>query len=223
MDEITKYLSSLPDLLSDEEQAKLLKFYEETRDEAARELLILHNLKLSAHIVLTQFRNTTLELEDLIQIASFGLVDAVENFRSDVGAKFSTFATICIKNAIFRSLKAEERRFVPDMSIDQQIAFDSVEGEGSEYTLKDVLIDEDESKIAEDFAKQDFIKRVLETFDQREQDVVFAHHGIGCKRQGQDEIAQKMGIAKSRVSQIETRAINKVRNKYKREVKQFGL
>ena len=68
-------------------------------DEAAREKLILHNLRLVSHIV-RKYYSQNPNQEDLISIGSIGLVKAVDSFSASNGARFATYAAKCIQNAI---------------------------------------------------------------------------------------------------------------------------
>ena len=76
-------------------------------DDQAREKLILHNLRLVAHIV-RKYYPTAKNQDDLISIGSIGLVKAVDSFRIENGARFATYAAKCIQNAILS--KRNERR-----------------------------------------------------------------------------------------------------------------
>ena len=68
-------------------------------DPAAREKLIRHNLRLVAHIV-KKYYALPGDQDDLISIGTIGLMKAVDTFDSDRRARFSTYASRCIENAI---------------------------------------------------------------------------------------------------------------------------
>ena len=68
-------------------------------DEDARQLLILHNLRLVSHIV-RKYYGTAKNQEDLVSIGSIGLIKAVDSFNVKNGARFATYAAKCIQNAI---------------------------------------------------------------------------------------------------------------------------
>ena len=68
-------------------------------DEKAREELILHNLRLVSHIVRKYYSQSPSQ-EDLVSIGSIGLVKAVDSFNASNGARFATYASKCIQNAI---------------------------------------------------------------------------------------------------------------------------
>ena len=68
-------------------------------DAAAREKLIRHNLRLVAHIV-KKYYALPGDQEDLVSIGTIGLMKAVDTFDSTRKARFSTYASRCIENAI---------------------------------------------------------------------------------------------------------------------------
>ena len=68
-------------------------------DPAAREKLIRHNLRLVAHIV-KKYYALPADQDDLISIGAIGLMKAVDTFDSTRRARFSTYASRCIENAI---------------------------------------------------------------------------------------------------------------------------
>lgn len=68
-------------------------------DSEARERLILHNLRLVAHIV-RKYYSSSRCAEDLVSVGTIGLVKAVDSFDVSKGARFATYAARCIQNAI---------------------------------------------------------------------------------------------------------------------------
>ena len=70
-----------------------------TGDAAARERLIRHNLRLVAHIV-KKYYAVPGDQEDLVSIGTIGLIKAVDTFDATRRARFSTYASRCIENAI---------------------------------------------------------------------------------------------------------------------------
>ena len=68
-------------------------------DPSAREKLIRHNLRLVAHIAKKYYALPS-EQDDLISIGTIGLMKAVDTFDSTRRARFSTYASRCIENAI---------------------------------------------------------------------------------------------------------------------------
>ncbi len=67
-------------------------------DDAARETIIRHNLRLVAHIA-KKYYALPGDQDDLISIGTIGLIKAVSTFDSTRRARFSTYASRCIENA----------------------------------------------------------------------------------------------------------------------------
>ena len=68
-------------------------------DLAARNRLVEHNLRLVAHIM-KKYYAVSNEQDDLISIGAIGLIKAAETFDGSKGARFATYASRCIENAI---------------------------------------------------------------------------------------------------------------------------
>ncbi|MEU5170170.1 sigma-70 family RNA polymerase sigma factor [Streptomyces mutomycini] len=77
----------------------------------AHECLVLHNQRLVRKIA-QGHRGRRLDIEDLVQHGSIGLLGAVRRFDATRGNKFSTYATSCIDKAIIRAI-ADEAPLVP--------------------------------------------------------------------------------------------------------------
>ncbi len=93
--------------LDEQERAALRqKFvaFHETQDRKIRDELIEAHLRLAEHLA-RRFNNRGVALDDLIQVASLGLVKAVERFDPGRGLEFSTFATPTIVGELKRHFR----------------------------------------------------------------------------------------------------------------------
>ena len=89
--------------LTDEEKTELLR-RTKAGDTAARDELIYGTLRLVLSII-QRFTNRRESMDDLFQVGCIGLVKAVDNFRLDLGVKFSTYAVPMIIGEIRRYLR----------------------------------------------------------------------------------------------------------------------
>ena len=77
-------------------------------DEAARTELITRNLRL-VHAIANAWQGRGVELDDLVQEGTIGLMRAVEKFDATKGHKFSTYATWWIRQAVTRAIAQRAR------------------------------------------------------------------------------------------------------------------
>ena len=100
-------------------------------EEAARQELIEHNLRLVVYIA-RRFENTGINIEDLISIGTIGLIKAVGTYRTDKNIKLATYASRCIENEILMFLRKNAGRRVEIITLRFGL------GGGKEQTQKEV-------------------------------------------------------------------------------------
>lgn len=179
-------------------------------DKDARDLLVLHNLRLVAHVV-KRYSTTEEGVDDLISIGTVGLIKAVNSFKPDYGSKFSTFAIRCIDNEILMYFRSKKKR-KGEISIFEPIGTDK---EGNQIHLVDVL-ENDEPDIVENIEKNSCLslieQNMKDILTDRELEIVKKRYGLlGSKEYTQKEIANEIGISRSYVSRIEKRALKKMK------------
>ena len=67
--------------------------------EEARNILIEHNLRLVAHVV-GKYESSGEDLEDLISIATIGLIKAIRTYNFERGVRLATYGARCIDNEV---------------------------------------------------------------------------------------------------------------------------
>ena len=113
-------MARVPLLTATEERRLALRV--ERGDLAAKQRMIEANLRLVVHIARAYQRaDHGLSLPDLVQEGTFGLVRAVEKFDPRLGHRFSTYATIWIRQSISRSITNMGRPIRLPASIDQRL------------------------------------------------------------------------------------------------------
>jgi DNA-directed RNA polymerase sigma subunit (sigma70/sigma32) len=95
-------------LLSHHEELALARRIERG-DLWAKDRLVVHNLRLVVSIAKHYQTGTGLSLLDLVQEGAVGLIRAAEKFDWRLGYKFSTYATLWIRQAIGRALADKAR------------------------------------------------------------------------------------------------------------------
>lgn len=198
----------LPAPLSKEEEERAFRMLK-TDFAAARDTLIVHNLRLVVYIA-KKFENTGIWLEDLVSIGTVGLIKAVNTFSPDKNIKLATYASRCIENEILMYLrKYSQYRY--DISIDEPL---NVDWDGNELLLSDVLgTDSDtvNSHIEEEVEKQ-LLHEAVDHLGEREKKIMEMRFGLnGCKEKTQKEVADEIGISQSYISRLEKRIIKQLR------------
>lgn len=207
----TGYFSSgsYPKPLTAEEEAECLA-HMQLGSRKAREKLICHNMRLVAHIAKKYAKNN--DLEDMISIGSIGLIKGVETFSAEKGANLATYLVRCIENEILMNIRAN-KRYQNTVYLQNTIGVDN---DGNEFTLMDVLAAGEDSvfKQAEtSILRTSLLKLVHTRLTEREQKIILMRYGIeeGATPLTQLQTARKLGISRSYVSRIETRALEKLR------------
>ena len=93
--------------IDDEERRHLrrrFEAYRATGDPAIRDELATANLRLAVHLA-RRFAHRGVPVDDLEQVASLGLLKAIERFEPDRGLEFSTFATPTIVGELKRHFR----------------------------------------------------------------------------------------------------------------------
>ena len=177
-------------------------------DEDARQLLILHNLRLVSHIV-RKYYGTAKNQEDLVSIGSIGLIKAVDTFNIQKGARFATYAAKCIQNEILMFFRSQ-KKLNNEISINETI---DVDRDGNPLTYIDVISSDD--MVAEDLDRKmqtEKMMRLLNTvLCERERQIIVMRYGLfGQQPKTQREAADMLGISRSYVSRIEKSALEKL-------------
>ena len=183
-------------------------------DIQARNKLVEHNLRLVAHII-KKYYSSRSDQDDLVSIGTIGLIKAINTFDIDKNIKLSSYASRCIENEIlmyFRNLKKSSQ----DISLHEAIDTDK---DGNPLSLFDVLSTDD--NIIDNINKKLNLKKIYEyidsELDSREKQVIVLRYGLnGGKPITQREVAGILGVSRSYISRIETKALKSLRRKYER-------
>ncbi|PGK51244.1 hypothetical protein CN918_25990 [Priestia megaterium] len=180
-------------------------------DEAAKDRLVQHNMRLVAHIA-KKYRIPGMEPQDVISIGTLGLVKAVNNFKANKNASFTTYATKCIQNEIFMSLRKIQNK-PQNKYLDEIVSYDA---NGHELSLSDTLGTE-KTEIESNFeVKEDIhiLRTLLERLAPKEKLVIEYRFGINREKKKQEDIAAEFDISQSYVSRIEKKAIKMMKEEF---------
>ena len=200
---------SFPKPLSRVEEAEALSAMQRG-DESARARLIEHNLRLVAHVV-RKYTVPGYTADDLVSVGTLGLIKAVNTYKAGTSTPLSTYAARCIENEVLMLLRSSKKRR-GEVSLSEPIGMD---GEGNDISFQDIL------GTPPDLVEDEAIRRVnmqqvrqaLKKLPDRERAVLEMRYGLlGGKPLMQHEAAERLGISRSYISRIESRAIRMIRD-----------
>ena len=202
-----------PEPLSKEEEKNYLEQMAKG-DTDARNILIERNLRLVAHVA-KKYSTAKVEQDDLISIGTIGLIKGINSFNIEKNTRLSTYVARCIDNEILMFLRAN-KKLGAEVYLNEPIGKDK---DDNVVTLQEVLENNERNIEDEVDIKMKIkllyekMKKVLKT---REKTILELRFGLGGKKpKTQNEIANMMGISRSYVSRIETKAIGKLSKEIK--------
>ena len=166
-----------------------------------RDRIVEANLRLVFSIV-KKFVNPNNTFDDLLSDGIVGLIRAVEKFDFDRGFRFSTYATQVVRRNSYRTvvLNQQERQKVVGGLQDMDI---------------EISDDERSSPISEKrwHELRSRLSVMLDDLDRREKFIIRARFSLGSHRKVHtlQSLADRLGISKERVRQLERRAMEKLR------------
>jgi len=200
----------LPDILSDSEfEYYFKKFIDGNID--ALNILVVHNIKLVYWYIDNNIECDSFNYDDIFSVGLEALLEAFYKFDLDKNIKFSTFATVCIRNKICKYFRSESKH-------NKVVSFDNFISDGYDAdTYADMLIDYN-INIEDDFIENDLdmylkceVIRILDSFDELEKKIIMFYYGFYDKCYTQQEISKKLGISQPKVSRLLSESLRKFR------------
>lgn len=167
-----------------------------------RDRMIKANMRLVISIV-KKFVNIQNSFDDLLSDGIVALLRAVEKFDVGLGFRFSTYATQVVRRNTYR--------LVMDKQKERQRITLSIHDSGVDVS------DEHRSPAMSEDRWHELRSRLttmLDQLDRREKLIVRARFSLGGHRRIQtlQRLADKLGVSKERVRQLEKRALEKLRD-----------
>jgi len=150
--------------------------------------------------VSSKYSKTPQDEEDFFSEGCLALIDAVEMFDPERGFQFSTYATSCIRNRLFRLFR--RRNHAP-----AEVLFDQT------------LLEREPARLSSDHHQLDQCRKlaqaVLRDLPDREREFVKLRFGLDSTRRPRSyrEIAEAAGLSKERVRQIVNQVILSVQSR----------
>ena len=197
----------LPSELSKEETYELI-LKAQNGDINARNKLIEHNIRLVLYEINKKFMTVDYDKKELVSIGISGLFYAINNFSLEKNLEFSTYAIKCIDSKIYLFIKRLKKYKNID-SLDRPIStFDKKK----ETYLGNIL---EGSNNIDDFIKIETyksIRNIINSLPDKERMIIMLSFGFNeIGPINQNEIADIVGLSRSRVSKIRIDTLEKIK------------
>lgn len=177
-------------------------------DYTARDILIQHNVRLVIYYVVTKFKKTSYDLQELVSVGMIGLIKSVDTFDVSKNILFASYATKCIRNEILMFLR-KEKKYLNIDSLNRTLNLDE-----KEITLEDILCDES-VELEYDYEKKELyqrLRKVVNMLPELDRKVMELYFGfLNNKPLKQAEIEKQLGFSQSYISRIISRNLKKIK------------
>lgn len=170
------------------------------RAQAIRDHLVKANTRLVMATV-KKFVTPQQSFDDLLSEGTLTLMHAVEKFDYDRGFRFSTYAYRSIARSAYRAVsdaRKDESRYTRDAD---EWAFEQEDAQGTSLATEQAW-----SNLRE------LTKTMLAKLDPRERLIIRSRYALGAHRKVRtfQDLANRLGVSKERVRQLEQRAVSKL-------------
>jgi len=166
-----------------------------------RDWIVKSNMRLVISIV-KKFVNIQNSFDDLLSDGIVALIRAVDKFDVGLGFRFSTYATQVVRRNTYRAVMEKQK--------DRQRNIGSIHDNGI-----DISDDQKESSMSEQrwHELRSRLSLMLGHLDKREKFIIRARFSLGGHRRVQtlQTLADRLGVSKERIRQLEKRALDKLR------------
>ncbi|MBA0800727.1 hypothetical protein Gohar_011145 [Gossypium harknessii] len=203
----------------------------------SREKLVYANFRMVVHVA-KQYQGRGMNLQDLLQEGSMGLIKSVEKFKPQVGCRFATYSYWWIRQTITKSIVQHSRTIrlphcpskeelatragITVQKLDkllfttrtplsmQQPVWTDQDTTFQEVTL-DTGIEIPDVSVAKQLMRQ-HVRNLLRVLSPKERKIIKLRFGIEeSKENSLSEIGNIFGLSKERVRQLESRALYKLK------------
>jgi RNA polymerase sigma-32 factor len=215
-------------MLSREEEAELIRRWQEGDDESAMQSLVTAHMPLVIKIA-RKMRGYGLPHDDMVQEGVIGLIRTLKTFKLETGSRFSTLARWYILSAIQEYI-LQNHTIVKASSSTQnrmgffkgerfkQVSIDAIiEKHGGDNSfLPSFLIDDGPlpDQLTETMIDGDRmskrLKKALNNLSDRERDIIRRRY-LNAKTETLNSVSGYYGISKERIRQIEVKALKEMK------------
>lgn len=166
-----------------------------------RDTIVKSNMRLVISIV-KKFVNTQNVFDDLLSDGIVALLRAVDKFDVGLGFRFSTYATQVVRRNAYRKVMEKQNEKMKNAGSLHENGID-ISDELRAPTMSEERWHELRSRLT----------MMLTMLDRREKFIIRARFSLGGHRRVQtlQRLAEKLGVSKERIRQLEKRALDKLR------------
>lgn len=209
--------------LNDEQNLNYLKLWRENNDEDALTLLVVSNRGL-VKCISAKYINSGVPFDDLVSSGNEALIRAIYRFdyHNYSIQTFSTYISKAIESGILKELRIYNKH-------NQVLSFDDPLGynkNGDELKVEEIIGTEPE-KLLNDVVNEmkiEVVREALKCLTSRERQIILLRYGLNEQnKKTLKEIGNLLGISGQAVSQIEQKALMKMRHpRNTRKLKDFN-
>lgn len=158
------------------------------------------------YFVAHQFKSSSIEWDDLVQIGYVGLLKAANTFDPYQGNQFQTYAVSRIRGEILNELKYL-KKYSKEVSLDAPVG---VNDNDEDITLLDRLVSEGD--LEDKVLNKTVVQAIMEKLSERECEIIQLRYGLrdGISRRV-SEIAEIMGVTTKLIFATERKIVWKLR------------
>lgn len=235
-----KYLNDIRSSkrLTHNEMMVMFKEYKRTKSKPIRDQLVSSNMRFVLQVALN-YKNSSVNMSDLLSEGSIGLMHAIEHFDYTLGQKFTTYAVYWIKSYINSAMSKHKNMIhIPANRVIQiskalqssadgsaldkeaealmqinnsKVSLDARIGDDSKNTFADILSNsKDDIKVESDYSTM--IEGLTACLPDKEKQVLCETYGINTdKPHTLREIGSSMGYSHARIRQLRDQALRRIR------------
>ena len=184
--------------INEEQLTELEDFLAEAR--AIRDRIVQGNMRLVMAVV-KKFVTPQHSFDDMLSDGIYSLMQAAEKFDFDRGFRFSTYAYRAIVRNSYRTINDRQREALKFATAAEAPAFDVLDERGSS-SVYDAAWDR----------LRNLLAQFMDRLDRRERFIIRSRYALGSHRRVRTFqcLADKLGVSKERVRQLEQRAVAKL-------------
>ncbi len=185
-----------------------LKLWRENQNEEALMLLLDDNIRLIGFIA-QKYKGMGLSIDELMSIGKEGFLKAVSayNYEENQINTFHSYVYLTIQRHILKEIKIMRANSKKEISFSTPIA---TSDEGESLTIEDIIGTDDFVDKLIDKIEFEKVKKCFPILSLNEKRVVFLKY-LSFKTYTSSELSRKMKCSRQNVSQIEKRALDKLR------------